>query len=241
MRQAQSAVLDAAKRVLPQQRRSQMLAEAKRAGLAAARERRRARGHHGTGAGAGDGCSSDEEEDGEDELAFSDVPDEVTRVILASLDPVSLGRAACACRAWREMVLADGQMWSNAVASVFGRRGEARVAATEAAARAAAAAAAAPLAGSASEGHSESAAAAAKAAAAGTALGGLDGGGGSSGCGGAEGNGGGQGPGAGAGAQLSRGSALSAGDLAALFAALAAGGHGSALAVVSSVSWRGHA
>jgi hypothetical protein len=82
------------------------------------------------GGAASDG---DDLEDEEAELTFVDVPDEVTQVILGSLDPLSLGRAACVCRAWRGMVAADAGLWADAVLRVFERRGAARVAAAEAA------------------------------------------------------------------------------------------------------------
>jgi len=159
IRQAQVALLDAAKRTLPQQRRSQLAAEHKRAGVAAHREHRRQR-RGGGGAGAGTSTSTNistarrkpltaaaapaaaavaagsasssgsddaSDDDNGDEIEFQDVPDEVTRVILASLDPVSLGRAACVCRGWREMVAADGRLWGELVVRVFQWRGEDRV------------------------------------------------------------------------------------------------------------------
>jgi hypothetical protein len=143
VRQAQAAVLEAARRVLPQQRRSQLSTQHKRASVAAHRERRRrpdgSSGSSGSGskpsqstaataaAAGSDEVSDKEDEDEEAEIELEDVPDEVTRVILASLDPVSIGRAACVCRGWRAMVAADAQLWTRAVRRVFQWRGEDRI------------------------------------------------------------------------------------------------------------------
>ncbi|KAF6256976.1 hypothetical protein COO60DRAFT_1640328 [Scenedesmus sp. NREL 46B-D3] len=112
---AVAALLAVARRVLPQQKRNQLVNLQRSAAVAASRACRKHAGAEGSGFAAGTGYGAD---DAEGVVVLGDVPLEVVRGILQAVDPLSLAAASCVCRAWRELAADDG-LWQHHLQQAF--------------------------------------------------------------------------------------------------------------------------
>ncbi|KAF6252761.1 hypothetical protein COO60DRAFT_500302 [Scenedesmus sp. NREL 46B-D3] len=110
---AVAALLAVATRVLPQQKRNQLVKLQRSAAVAASRACRKHA--EGSGFAAGTGYGAD---DAEGVVVLGDVPLEVVRGILQAVDPLSLAAASCVCRAWRELAADDG-LWQHHLQQAF--------------------------------------------------------------------------------------------------------------------------
>uniref|UniRef100_A0A383VJK2 F-box domain-containing protein n=1 Tax=Tetradesmus obliquus TaxID=3088 RepID=A0A383VJK2_TETOB len=116
--EATAALLAVAKRVLPQQKRNQLVKQQRSAAVAASRASRKladAGPDHECPAAAW--CEADDDDD-EPLVLLGDVPAEVVRGILQALDPLSLAAAACVCRAWQELAT-DSSLWQQHLQRIF--------------------------------------------------------------------------------------------------------------------------
>ncbi|WIA30841.1 hypothetical protein OEZ86_000899 [Tetradesmus obliquus] len=114
--EATAALLAVSKRVLPQQKRNQLVKQQRSAAVAASRASRKL-----ADAGPDHECPAAawvEGDDDEPRVVLGDVPAEVVRGILQALDPLSLAAAACVCRAWQQLAT-DSSLWQQHLQRIF--------------------------------------------------------------------------------------------------------------------------
>ena len=81
---------------------------------------------HAGGSAAGGEDEGSDEEAAPEPATFATLPTEVVACVLASLDPLSLARAACVCSQWRACA-AEGRLWAPLLERTFPQPRRARL------------------------------------------------------------------------------------------------------------------